>query len=468
MTNPKIVSITGYPVNDDGLSNLLNEITLGHYFKPGVQVEIKTDDPQPQSGKTVKVSGIKEVSYRVYELDDQGIMTSTTAIQEDTAVPGTNKILSFKINNIGNYRVCATTVDNATNESTEKCSDLNIKKIDVDVDGDGKPDFNDPDGDGCPDLNIKWKDPNNPDKWIVINGDRDNDGIPDINIDSDGDGKSDLNIDTDKDGKPDLNLVILKKSDWKPNKCVKADIDNGILEEYCTGTSVKATVNIDIDRDGIPNINIDTDGDMKADFNISFDGENPFLNIGKVPEEWKPDKNYTYKKFSYDTMKDLEPLLNMGIIDDRYPSINVDTDGDGIPDLNIDTDGDGIPDVNIDGDGDGVPDINIDTDGDGIPDDKVMDITEWKPGIKVDGDVPYYTMDIKYKDPSDIDDETPTEPNKPKDDNSDTSVMGQYNPVTSMGGANTGDNTFTSLYFAITLCSLGNILFLLYRRKKEN
>ena len=135
------------------------------------------------------------------------------------------------------------------------------------------------------------------------------------------------NIDTDKDGKPDLNLVILKKSDWKPNKCVKADIDNGILEEYCTGTSVKATVNIDIDRDGIPNINLDTDGDMKADFNISFDGENPLLNIGKVPEEWKPDKNYTYKKFSYDTMKDLEPLLNMGIIDDRYPSINVDTDG---------------------------------------------------------------------------------------------------------------------------------------------
>ena len=468
MTNPKVVSITGYPVNDDGLSNLLNEITLGHYFKPGVQVEIKTDDPQPQSGKTVKVSGIKEVSYRVYELDDQGIMTSTTPIQEDTAVPGTNKILSFKINNIGNYRVCATTVDNATNESTEKCSDLNIKKIDVDVDGDGKPDFNDPDGDGCPDLNIKWKDPNNPDKWIVINGDRDYDGIPDINIDSDGDGKSDLNIDTDYDGKPDLNLVILKKSDWKPNKCVKADIDNGILEEYCTGTSIKAAINIDTDDDGIPNINIDTDGDMKADFNISFDGENPFLNIGKVPEEWKPDKNYTYKKFSYDTMKDLEPLLNMGIIDDRYPSINVDTDGDGIPDLNIDTDGDGIPDVNIDGDGDGVPDINIDTDGDGIPDDKVMDITEWKPGIKVDGDVPYYTMDIKYKDPSDIDDETPTEPNKPKDDKSDTSVMGQYNPVTSMGGANTGDNTFTSLYFAITLCSLGNILFLLYRRKKEN
>ena len=29
--------------------------------------------------------------------------------------------------------------------------------IDKDVDDDGEPDFNDPDGDGCPDLNIKWK-----------------------------------------------------------------------------------------------------------------------------------------------------------------------------------------------------------------------------------------------------------------------------------------------------------------------
>ena len=86
---------------------------------------------------------------------------------------------------------------------------VELKKIDVDVDGDGKPDFNDPDGDGCPDLNIKWKDPNDESKWIVINGDRNNDGIPDLNIDSDGDGKPDLNIDTDKDGKPDLNLVIL-------------------------------------------------------------------------------------------------------------------------------------------------------------------------------------------------------------------------------------------------------------------
>ncbi|MCI9293431.1 MAG: cadherin repeat domain-containing protein, partial [Erysipelotrichaceae bacterium] len=85
--------------------------------------------------------------------------------------------------------------------------------IDKDVDGDGEPDFNDPDGDGCPDLNIKWKEEDG--NWVVINGDRDYDGIPDLNIDSDGDGVPDLNIDTDHDGKPDINLVILTKAQWK-------------------------------------------------------------------------------------------------------------------------------------------------------------------------------------------------------------------------------------------------------------
>ena len=443
MTNPKIVSITGYPVNDDGLSNLLNEITLGHYFKPGVQVEIKTDDPQPQSGKTVKVSGIKEVSYRVYELDDQGIMTSTTPIQEDTAVPGTNKILSFKINNIGNYRVCATTIDNATNESTEKCSDLNIKKIDVDVDGDGKPDFNDPDGDGCPDLNIKWKDPNNPDKWIVINGDRDYDGIPDINIDSDGDGKPDLNVDTDGDGKPDLNLVILKKTDWKPTKCVKADIDNGILEEYCTGTTVKPVINIDTDNDGVANDNIDTNGDMKANINIIPTEEGQLiLNILPI-EEWKPNKNYTHNKFPYDTMVWKMPILNYDSDGDGLADINIDFDGDGIPNINIDSDYDGIPDLNIDSDGDGYPDYNIDEGGSGIPTKNLITITEWKPEVKGDREgIGFGTMDVNEKE----------EPSDPAKGNHDTSVKGQYNPATSMGGANTGDNT--NLMYHTSLCCI--------------
>ena len=81
-------------------------------------------------------------------------------------------------------------------------------------------------------------------------------------------------------------------------------------------------INIDTDKDGIPDVNIDTDGDGEPDINIDTDG-------------------------------DLEP------------DINIDTDGDGEPDINIDTDGDGEPDINIDTDGDDEPDVNIDEDGDG-------------------------------------------------------------------------------------------------------
>ena len=35
--------------------------------------------------------------------------------------------------------------DNAENTNKESCHELELKKIDVDVDKDGKPDFNDPD-----------------------------------------------------------------------------------------------------------------------------------------------------------------------------------------------------------------------------------------------------------------------------------------------------------------------------------
>ena len=323
----------------------------------------------------------------------------------------------------------------------------------MDVDKDGKPDFNDPDGDGCPDLNIKWKDPNDETKWIVINGDRNNDGIPDLNIDSDGDGKSDLNIDTDNDGKPDLNLVILKKADWKPTKCVKQDIDNGILEEYCTGTSVKAKINVDTDGDGIPNINIDNKGDFKPHINIAKDGKTPSANIVEI-HEWKPKKDYKSGKFGFDSVgkDDIKPEINIDTDGDGLPDVNVDLDGDGEPDINIDIDGDGIPDIDIDSDGDGIPDVNVDTDGDGKPDENIIEIIEWKPNKNVDGDVPYNTMDFKIPDK-----EEPKEP----------SVKGQYNPVTSMGGANTGDHTNTMVYMGISLLSLSLIFFISYKHKSE-
>ena len=80
-----------------------------------------------------------------------------------------------------------------------------------------------------------------------------------------------------------------------------------------------------------------------------------------------------------------------------------------------------------------------------------MKYKEWKPGKNVDGDFPYDTMDF-------------SEPDGP---NNDTSVKGQYNPATSMGGANTGDNTNLMLYISLTMLMIGLINYLIYKYKKD-
>ncbi len=444
-TAPKVKNIKAKDSNNK-LQDIINKLSGGIFFKPGTAFEITTDD----SKDDLKVSGTKEIAYKVYKITD-----GTEESIKDGTLTVTNEKASITISETtGIYKVCVIPTDNAGNTGTESCHEVELKKIDVDVDGDGKPDFNDPDGDGCPDLNIKWKDPNT-NKWIVVNGDRDYDGIPDFNIDSDGDGIPDLNIDTDNDGKPDLNLVILKKADWKPTKCVKADIDNGILEEYCTGTNVKPTINIDVDGDRIPDINIDTNGDMKADINVDTDNDN-IANTNLSPiNVWKPNKDYTHKNFRYDTMK-INPLLNIDSDGDGRPDINIDLDGDGNPDLNIDVDGDGIPDTNIDSNGDGKPDINVDTDGDGKPDENIKKITEWKPNKNVDGDLPYDTMDF-----NDTDD---TE--KPSDDDSD--VKGSYYPGDNVGGAITGDETDLMMYIELLLLGMGIISYLSFKYLSGN
>ncbi len=97
----------------------------------------------------------------------------------------------------------------------------------------------------------------------------------------------------------------------------------------------------------------------------------------------------------------------------------------------------------VDIDGDGKPDVNVDIDGNGTPDENIKEITEWKPEKNVDGDIPYDTMSFDEK-------EEPTVPDEP-----DTSVKGQYNPVTSIGGAATGDETKSMLYMSLIIVSLG-------------
>ena len=77
--------------------------------------------------------------------------------------------------------------------------------------------------------------------------------------------------------------------------------------------------------------------------------------------------------------------------------------------------------------------LMVDIDDDGRPDENIIEITEWKPGKNVDND---------------------------------PSVKGQYNPATSMGGANTGDNTCILLYIGICISTLGFILYLTSKRNR--
>ncbi len=396
------------------------------------------------SGKLVTWNGVKD------EIETSVIKLTTSAGKYSPvgSYPITSKAEKLLNDNYPNYKF------------TIQIGKLNIKD-------NGDKNFWDIDNDGCPDMNIEIK--NDQGETILINGDKNDDGIPDYNVDINGDSKPDLNIDTDNDGKPDVNLVILKS--WKPSKCVViGDI------QYASGITAKAEINVDIDGDWIPDINIDNNGDMKADINISKDGKTPIINIAVI-HDWKPVKDYKADKFLYDSIgkEDAVPELNIDTDGDGRPDINLDLDHDGIPDLNIDWDGDWIPDTQIDSDGDGKPDINIDTDGNGIPDENIVEIEEWKPNKNVDGELPYDTMDFsKTDDPTDPNDKdgsnnsdqpngSTNDTNHPNDNDqtgNDTDVKGAYYPGKDVGGAMTGDESHLYLYACILFLSLGNLCYL--------
>ena len=390
-TPPKVKYIKAKDSNNK-LQDIINKLSGGIFFRPGTSFEITTDDKNGQ----LDVSGTESIAYKIYKQDKDE--NYGDAMLEDTLTVSNEKANITISETTGTYKVCVIPTDEAGNTGTESCHEVTLKRINEDVDDDDEDDFIDTDDDGCPDVSIKWKDDDG--KWVVINGDRNDDKIPDFNIDSDGDGVPDLNLDTDDDGIPDINIVILKKSDWKPKICVKADEDKGIKEEYCTGTSVKPQINVDLDGDGIPDINIDNKGDFKPHLNISKDGKTPSINIVKL-HTWTPNKNYQSNKFTYDSIgdskSDPQPEINLDTDNDGRPDINLDLDGDGTADINIDSDGDRIPDLNIDSTGDGKPDINVDVSGNGYPEENIMEIKEWKPEHNVDDPFPYDTMKLESK-----------------------------------------------------------------------
>ena len=322
-------------VDENGKEIAASESTTGKYF------EKYTTYPKtvlgyelvavPENAEGELTEELITVNY-VYRLKDSKIIINY--VDEDGNEIAESDIVSGKVfdsystsaKNIYEYSLISST-NNTSGEMTEE--DILVvytykKVLNIDTDGDGKPDINiDPDKDGKPDINIDTDKDGKPD----VNIDTDKDGKPDVNIDTDGDGKPDIDIDTDKDGKPDVNIDTDK--DGKPD------------------------INIDTDGDGKPDINIDTDGDGKPDINIDTDGDG------------KPDINI-------DTDGDGKTDINIDTDGDGKADINIDTDGDSKADINIDTDDDGKADINLDLDGDGIADANIDTNGDGIADKNII------------------------------------------------------------------------------------------------
>lgn len=382
---PKITSIAGIKTNTSTFARFMNTLTLDTFYKVGTEIKILAEDVIPEKG--MQVSGIDTISYKVYRVVNNQRENDPILAQASTENPAI-----VTLDEVGIYEVCAIASDNAGNIGEESCQKAEIKKLDVDVDGDGKPDFNDPDETGCADFNIVYSDEEGNQK--VLNVDANRDGIPERNIDSDGDGEPDINVDTDDDGLPDINLVLMTKKLWVPTMCVT---QHG--EQYASGVEIEPQINVDTNHDRIPEINIDIDGDMKADINITKENQTtPFLNIAIVHEPWKPETTYTYQKFTYDTKKDLERYLNIDTNHDGLPDVNIDLNDDGIADINIDTTGNEIPNVDIDSDGDGLPDVNIDSNGDGIPDAEIMEIKDWDPNYTVEKDIEYGTILIERLD----------------------------------------------------------------------
>lgn len=156
------------------------------------------------------------------------------------------------------------------------------KDINIDTDGDGKPDLNvDLNSDGICDINC----------------DTNHDGKPDINIDYNKDLKAHFNLDLDGDGIPETNLINQNnknglacslKGECDLN-CDTNDDNHPDINVDLDGDG-KPDINIDTDCDGKPNLNLDTDGDGKPDSFVDTDGDGVCdLNCGNDNPEQEPN-----------------------------------------------------------------------------------------------------------------------------------------------------------------------------------
>jgi len=245
---------------------------------------------------------------------------------------------------------------------------------DEDANGDGDPTNDDADGDGIPnyldtDSTVDFDGDGLPDN---VDPDDDNDGVSDIEegngaLDTDGDGSPDIrDTDDDNDGVPTKDELPKGDTDGDgiPNYRDRDDDGDGIDTVAEDRNGDKNPANDDTDQDGTPDyLDNDDDGDgipTKFD-NTGLDPADTNLADDDTDGDGIP--NYLDSDDDGDNVPTKREDLN-GDGDYR----NDDTDGDGIPNaLDADDDGDGILTKDEDANGNGDP-TDDDANANGVPD----------------------------------------------------------------------------------------------------
>lgn len=291
----------------------------------------------------------------------------------------------------------------------------------------------------------------------------------------------------------DLSSLNLYKDVYSPNYQYNCEygysygnVPRGGIKS-CTGTNVKAQINVDLDDDGIPDVDIDGDGDGEPDINIDMDGDGKAdENIIKITE-WKPGHNVD-DPFPYDTMKfeEKKELEDNGVKVEKpdgtfAPNITLKvTDitkdkqsevGEKAKDLIGEHSVIQVFDVKLLENGkeiepDGILKVKIPVKSN-IQNPSLLILNEAGEYEKVeavfeDGYLIYETDRLgQFTVIGDITDQEPTD------------VGGSYYPgdnaggAQNVGGALTGDTTNMMIYMGLGCMSIGMMLFIVFKRKQE-
>jgi len=250
---------------------------------------------------------------------------------------------------------------------------------DTDSDGDGTPDWQDPDsdGDGIPDIEEGTGDTDGDGTPDFQDPDDDGDGIPTGDEDPNGNGNP-ADDDTDGDGTPDY-LDPDDDGDGVPTADEDPNGNGDPTDDDTDGDGTPDYLDPDDDGDGVPTADEDPNGNGDpTDDDTDGDG---------TPDYLDPDGNNNGIPDSYESGLDTDGDGDVDADDCPYdPGSGLcgDSDGDGIMDwldpdfASNDADDDGIPDaLDTDADGDGQSDSCQDNpppvhapdqDCDGIPD----------------------------------------------------------------------------------------------------